>query len=646
MITFDKLHNQKTGFYDGKNFKNNVVCLLKENAKKKPDKIALQWVDPSFKGDWDKNTLIENVPHQSINFKNFYDVIARTATGLKNAGIKHGDCVILFLPMSLYLYQAMSAIMMIGARAVFLDSWARRDQLGTSAKVVNPTAMISFEMAFQLCAAVPELNDIPIKIIAGPHTGKYTSTLEEISKSRPLDAIEAVEGEETALVTFTTGSSGVPKGADRTHRFLVSQHLALDECIPYDSSDIDVPAFPIFSLNNIAAGVNTVIPITDIGRPGEKDPLMLVSQIKSRKITCATLSPSMIANIAKFCDENKITMPEIKRVITGGAPISNDTLELFRKAVPGAEVWVLYGSTEVEPIAHIESKDILFPKHGGKASSEGVNVGHFAEGLEYKLLKINKGAVKLENDDWKAITVPEGEVGELAVAGLHVCKAYYNNAEASAKTKIIEAGGKVWHRTGDLARIDEHKNVWLVGRVHNAISRAGQLLFPVKVEILLKKHPDVKQSAYLGIPDDKLGEKAYALVALNDKLEETKEEILSRLAKILENEKVPYDRLDIVDNIPMDPRHHSKVEYDVLREAVLKTESETKKADENQDECPEECSYTSEGIAEEKKHSCSSCAYKEESSCGESFKSFIKAGLLIFIIYIIIKILFNDKNDK
>jgi len=622
MITFDKLHNKNFGFHDGVNFKNNVVCLLKENAKKKPDRVALQWVDPAFKGEWDKNVINENIPHKSINFKNFYDVITRTANGLKKAGVKHGDCVILFLPMSLYLYQAMSAIMMIGARAVFLDSWARRDQLGVSAKVVNPTTMISFEQAFQLCATVPELNEIPIKIVAGPHAGKYSATLEEISKSEPLSDIEAVEGEETALVTFTTGSSGVPKGADRTHRFLVAQHLALDECIPYESGDIDVPAFPIFSLNNIAAGVNTVIPITDIGRPSEKDPVMLVSQIKTCAITCATLSPSMIVNIAKFCDENKITMPKIRRVITGGAPISNDTLELFRKAVPNAEVWVLYGSTEVEPIAHIEAKDILFPKHGGKAGVEGVNVGHFAEGLEYKLLKINKGSIKLVNDSWDGLTVGKDEVGELAVAGLHVCKSYYNNTEAVAKTKIIESNGKVWHRTGDLARIDDQKNVWLVGRVHNAISRNGQLLFPVKVEILLKKHPDVKQSAYVGIPDEKMGEKAYALVMLVDNPKESKQEILSKLAEILKNENVPYDKLDVTANVPMDPRHHSKVEYDVLREAVLKEEKESacQSAAGSCASC-DGCSVTSEGIVEEEKPFCQ--GGDDEECCEDTFKSFL-----------------------
>jgi len=643
MITFEQLHNKSFGFYDGRHFKNNVVCLLRENAKKKPDAIALQWTDPAYKGEWDKNVIIENIPQKSITFKQFYDVISRTAKGLKTLGVKHGDCVILFLPMSLYLYQAMSAIMMIGARAVFLDSWARRGHLGTSAKVVNPKAMISFEQAFQLCADVAELNEIPIKVVAGPHSGKYSATLEEISMSEPLENIALVEGEETALVTFTTGSSGVPKGANRTHRFLSSQHLALDECIPYESGDIDIPAFPIFSLNNIAAGVNTVVPITDIGRPTEKDPLMLVSQVKSCKITCATLSPSMIVNIAKFCDENKITMPKIRRVITGGAPISNDTLELFIKCVPNAEVWVLYGSTEVEPIAHIEAKDILFPKHGGKAGIDGVNVGHFAEGLEYKLIKINKNPIKLVNGSWNGLEVAKDEVGELVVAGLHVCKSYYNNEDAVAKTKIIEPDGKVWHRTGDLARIDEHKNVWLVGRVHNAISRNGQLLFPVKVEILLKKHPDVKQAAYLGMPDEKMGEKAYALVMLNDNPKEAATEILAKLAEILKSENVPYDRLDIVPDIPMDPRHHSKVEYEVLREAVIKQESESeKRCCDSSSQCS--CTPPVEDMSE---NSCScSCGGSEHDDMCKSVKTFIKSILIVLAVYMIIKFIFGDNKKN
>ena len=570
MVSYDDLSNKHFGFFDGIDARNNVISLLKKNAERKPRETALKWTSNMADLEWP--SINENIPHESITFEHFYELVKRTAAGLLNSGIKHGDCVILFVPMSLVLYQVMSAIMVIGARAVFLDSWARREHLGVSAKVVNPTAMISFEQAFGFCKDVPELNQIPIKIVVGPHVGNYSGKLEELQKSPPFESIEPVQGEETALITFTTGSSGIPKGANRTHRFLISQHLALNECIPYNPEDIDLPAFPIFSLNNIAAGVSTVIPVTDIGRPTEKDPVMLVSQMKSCNVTCATLSPSMIVNIAKFCSQNNLAMTNIRRVVTGGAPISNDTLSLFSKCVPNAEVWVLYGSTEVEPIAHIELKDILYPKHGEPVDGEGVNVGHIAEGLRYKLLNIIKEPIELINRNWDGLEAGGGEVGELIVSGLHVCKSYYNNDQAVRKTKIVETDGTVWHRTGDLARIDEHQNVWLVGRVHNVISRNGKYLFPVKVEILLKKHPDVKQSAFIGIPDEKMGEKAYALVSLVDSPKESKESILKKLSEILDNENIPYDKLAVIDNIPMDPRHHSKVEYDVLRDDILKRE--------------------------------------------------------------------------
>ena len=239
----------------------------------------------------------------------------------------------------------------------------------------------------------------------------------------------------------------------------------------------------------------------------------------------------------------------------------------MKKAVPAAEIWVLYGSTEVEPIAHIEANDILNPKHAG---GEGVCVGHFAAGLETRLIKIRKDNIRLVKDDWSQLEVAPGEVGELLVAGLHVCKGYYNDREAFERTKVVESSGKVWHRTGDLVYLDKAQNVWLVGRVHNAITRGERLLFPVQVEMLMKKVGGVKQSAFLGVPDPELGEKAYALVQLADDAKACAGEILNSIARELKAAKVPFDHLDTVAEIPMDPRHHSKVEYGILRDQLVK----------------------------------------------------------------------------
>ncbi len=567
MLDSRQLENNYYGFFQGEDERNNVVSLLKASATKKPTAIALQWPSQGNHIDWFKG-VPQTIPHEKISFEVFYRLVQRTAGGLNEMGVKRGDCVFLFVPMSLYLYQAMAAIIMIGARAVFLDCWTRRVHLGEIARAVQPTTMISFEQDFELCADVPELRNIPIKIVVGPHKGNYSGIFETLQNSPPLD-ITPVEGEETALITFTTGSSGMPKGADRTHRFLVSQHLALNNCIPYNDNDKDLPAFPVFSLNNIANGINTVIRVTDLRRPTPQDPLMLVSQMESTDVTCATLSPSMIVNLAKYCSENQIVLPKIRRVVTGGAPISNDTLALFKKCVPNSKIWVLYGSTEVEPIAYIEATEILFPKHGGSSEGEGVNVGQISQGLNYRLIEINKKPVTLINNDWSNLEVGKGQIGELVVSGFHVCKSYYNNSDAVRESKIFESDGTTWHRTGDLARIDEHGNLWLVGRVHNAICRKGQLLFPVKVEILMKKHQDVKQAAYLGLPDRELGEKAYILVSLIDTPHDSNDKILKNLAEGLAKEKIPFDYLGIVNEIPMDPRHQSKVEYDLLRENLL-----------------------------------------------------------------------------
>lgn len=576
---FETLHNKEIGFFDGETEKNNVVSLIKRHAETKPNGTAFRFPDRSLLPVWG-DTVETQINHKDITFGKFFDLVCRTATGLTQLGIKPHDRVIIFLPMSIPLYQTMAAVQMIGASAVFLDSWARRDQLGVSAEIAGATAMISFEQAFIYCSEEPGLASIPIKIVTGQHKGSYTGQLEKIQNSPACERIEPVTGRDTALITFTTGSSGRPKGADRTHEFLAAQHYALNKCIPYTESDLDLPAFPIFSLNNLAAGVTTVIPVIDIGRPSEKDPLMLASQMLSLKITCATLSPSMMVGVSRFCDRKGIEMPFVRRIITGGAPIGNDTLALMKRAASNAKIWVLYGSTEVEPIAHIEATEILSQAESTE-KCEGVNVGHFAEGLETRFIKIRKTDIDLTNETWQSLEVPPGEVGELVVAGLHVCKSYYNDLEAVKRAKIIEPSGKIWHRTGDLAFQDNSGNLWLVGRVHNAILRGERMLFPVKVEMLLKQHQHVCQAAFLGVPDRELGEKAYALVQLDASSLSKSEEILCELKTALDNADIPYDRLAVCDNIPMDPRHHSKVEYSKLRELVLSADHAGRNTDNN-----------------------------------------------------------------
>ncbi len=560
----------KLGYFPNEDIGNNVSSFLTKHLNNKPTQEILSWVAPKDIMNWNGT---DPLVHGSVKVAELDHLVAVLSTGFKNLGLQKGDRAIIFIPMSLYMYAAMFAVQRLGAIAVFLDSWARRDQLGKSAEVVAPRMIVSVEKAYQYLAEVKEINDIQIKVVAGEHSASYTASLDQLMQETQRTEPVPVEKEHTALVTFTTGSSGTPKGADRGHRFLAAQHYALNRHLPYKDDDVDLPVFPIFSLNNLAAGVKTVLPAIDVGVPNEKDPLILYNQMISQKVTCTTLSPSLFNAVSAWCLKTNNKLDFIKRIITGGAPVSNDDVARMKEIAPNAEILVLYGSTEVEPMAHIEANEMLNETKNPdpEIENEGVNVGKMDSGLKVKYLKINKDPIFIEKEsDWSQHEVEIGEVGEIIVAGEHVCQGYWNNEEAFYRAKIRDHHAIVWHRTGDLGRIDKNSNLWLVGRVHNAIERKGKYYFPVRAEVIMKKLQFIQKCAYLGMKDEVLGEKTIAAYTVHENSQGNARDWEQEIQRILAKNDVVVDEIIQVDDIPMDPRHHSKVEYSILRENILK----------------------------------------------------------------------------
>mgnify|MGYP003665515393 CR=1 FL=1 len=560
---------EKLGYFEGVHEKNNVASFLGKHLSETPHKKILSWVPYETIATWDGN-LETPLEHQSVSVAELDALVGKLAHSFKKLGVEKGDRAIIFVPMSLYLYASMFALQKLGAMAVFLDSWARRDQMGAAAAVVDAKIMVSVDKAFQYLGEINEIGKIPLKICVGPSEQKYTANLEEMMQTNESEGITAVEKEHTALITFTTGSSGTPKGADRSHRFLAAQHYALNKHIPYEENDSDLPVFPIFSLNNLAAGVNTIIPAIDVGQPNEKDPLILIAQMKSTQTTCTTLSPSLLRAVYQFCLAKNIKLDFLKRIVTGGAPVSKDDMAATKKIAPNAEILVLYGSTEVEPMAHIEATEML--KESGitdeEIVEEGVNVGLFDSGLDVRFLKITSEPIIIKTkSDWDEHLLNKGDVGEIIVAGEHVCEGYFNNKEAFFRAKIKDENGRVWHRTGDLGRLDNENNLWLVGRVHNAINRNGEYLFPVRAEIVIKKLDFVNKAAFLGMKDEELGEKTFAVYSLKEGLTEDDAQ-RKEIERIMAKNQITVDEIVCVADIPMDPRHHSKVEYEKLREII------------------------------------------------------------------------------
>lgn len=560
------------GYYPGEDARNNIISYLDAHAANMPDHPALRWVDTRELAAWDGN-LETPLPYHEVSYGSFVQGIKAVAGGLATLGIRKGDRVVIFLPMGVAMYTAMFAVQHLGAVAVFLDSWARREHLGVSAACVEPVAMISHHAAFELINTIPEFAHMPTRIIAGPgEYPSYTARLENLFALDSSTPLVPMASDSSALITFTTGSSGIPKGANRTHRFLSAQHIALAQILPYTTNDSDLPAFPIFSLNNLASGVTTIIPALDLAKPSPRDGMILIAQICQQQITCTTLSPSMLRTVSASCRENSITLPSLRRVITGGAPISRDDVSGFRAIAPNARILVLYGSTEVEPMAHIDDQEMLAQQ--GPADPEiveyGVNVGHIDANLAYKFIKIVDGVIDLRHTSWSELEVPPHAVGEFIVSGEHVCRDYFNNAAAFLRTKIVESDGRVWHRTGDLARLDEHNNIWVVGRTSNVINRGETYLFPVQAENILQRVQGVLHGAFLGLPDDDLKERAAAVVELA--VAANPQVVLQEAQRLFAKHGIPLDAFYVVTQIPMDSRHHSKVEYGALRSQLNETE--------------------------------------------------------------------------
>lgn len=545
------------GYRPGRSAQNNVIAFLEGHRQRTPQRPALVWATQAGSAD-----AAANLVHGRMSYGELAAAAESVAAGLHELGLGAGDRVLLFIPMSPALYVAMFAVQRLGAIAVFLDSWARRHQLGHCARLVAPRAFIGPEAAFALVAGIPELETAAVRVVVGPHQGRYEASLEALVAAGGSCPLHPVAGEETALVTFTTGSSGEPKGANRTHRFLAAQHYALAQCLPYRADDVDLPAFPIFALNNLAGGVTTVLPAVDLARPGERDGELLAAQIRAEGVTCCTLSPSLLRQLAAAAGRQRLPLDGLRRVATGGAPVSADDVAAIRAAAPAAEVHILYGSTEVEPIAHL-----LAAQMPASDAGEGVCVGEISAGLDCRLLRLQRGPIELGEGGWGEWESPPGEPGELVVSGEHVCRDYFANAEAFRAAKIVDGEGRVWHRTGDVCRFDPQGRLWIVGRVHNAICRAGRLLFPVGPEIVMKRLPFVAAAAYLGLPDAELGERAVAAFSVLPGNRPA--DCGDALRQALAANGVVVDEVVAVAEIPLDPRHHSKVEYGRLREALL-----------------------------------------------------------------------------
>ncbi|MFQ5654393.1 MAG: fatty acid CoA ligase family protein, partial [Planctomycetota bacterium] len=380
--------------------------------------------------------------------------------------------------------------------------------------------------------------------------------------ARPGDGFEiaGTRAGEPAAILFTSGSTGPPKGAVYTHGIFQAQVDLLRSTYGIEPGEIDLPTFPLFALFDAALGMTAVIPEMDFTRPARVDPARILGPIEELGVTNLFGSPALIDTVGRHGAARGVRLPTLRRVLSAGAPVPPRALERFTQMLsPGVEIFTPYGATEALPVASIGSAEILGETARGTAEGKGVCVGRPVEGIDVAVIGISDDPIERWSED---LRVGAGETGEIVVRGPVVTRAYHERPRATALAKIIDTGGEsLWHRMGDLGRIDEQGRLWFSGRKSQRVITSERTLFTIPVEGVFNAHPAVRRSALVGIGAAGAARPVLCVEREREARRADREKLTAELLQLgaAHGHTRAIDTVLYHDDFPVDIRHNAKI---------------------------------------------------------------------------------------
>ena len=491
-----------------------IVDKIKELRSLYPDKTAL----------FDLNTG-KKVTFTQIDEKSNY-----VCDYLRKKNFKKGDKIVVFIPIGVEFYLILTAIFKMGIQAVFIDPYAGIEHINKCCEMISPDGIIGSRKTLLKGFFLKGIRKI----------GKKINYIKVMKYSEKFLINEKIEENTPALISFTSGSTGFPKIIMRTHKFLLGQHNVLEKNIKFEKETSVYSSFPIFLFSHIATGTTTFIPDLNWKKPAESNFRNIVQQIMENNIQNVILPPAIFQNIVKFCKDEKITLENVQKVYTGGAPVFYSLMKKIKEIFTNAKITALYGASEAEPISVLNFEDITREDIENMKNGEGLLAGKIVNEIELKIEKLDN--VK-DSSELK---------GEILVKGENVVNGYLN---------VKKNPDENWHRTGDMGYINRKGQLILLGRVKGIIQIEENIYYPFTIETAFSFCKNLKKSV-LTSKDDKL----YLFAERNpefkgdlsedNEIKELKEKF--GIFKIIETE------------IPMDKRHNSKTDYKRLEDIVEK----------------------------------------------------------------------------
>ncbi len=481
----------------------NLSSLLTNSADEHPDRPAIRLDD-----------LV-------LTYAQLRDAAGRAAALLRSLGVEPGDRVGLMLPnipaYPVAFYGALAAGAIVVPMNPLLKSREVAYYLGDSgAKVVvawQGAAAEAAKGAADVGAQAVQVDDADL-----------SSRLDGLS---PVSSWADADGNDDAVILYTSGTTGKPKGAELTHDNLTSNaSLTARTLLKNSTGDVMMGCLPLFHVFGLTCGLNGTLSVGGtLTLLPRFDPGKALQIIERDRVTIFEGVPTMYSAMLHHQADPRPDTSSLRLCVSGGAAMPVEVLRNFEREF---DCMILegYGLSETSPVASFN--------HPDKVRKPG-SVGTPVEGVEMRLV------------DGDGNDVPPGEVGEIAIRGYNVMKGYWGKPEATA-----EAIPDGWFRTGDMGRVDSDGYYYIVDRKKEMIIRGGFNVYPREIEEVLHEHPAVAEAAVVGIPHPELGEEIGAAVALKPGASATEDELRAFVKERVAAYKYPR-HVWLVDELPKGP---------------------------------------------------------------------------------------------
>ncbi|OIN27691.1 long-chain-fatty-acid--CoA ligase [Vibrio barjaei] len=494
----------------------NLAVNLERSAALFPDKTALR------------------MGAEEISYQQLESAASTVAHNLKQLGLEQGDKVALSCPNVTYFPIAYYGILKAGCVVVPLNTLFKNREIAYHLQDSDAKAYFCFEN--QDMDPSEQYGRLGFSQVDSCEHFIPMMTVDESEHSleqwlqQPPQVFEsaAMQGDDTAVILYTSGTTGQPKGAELSHSNMLANAMSSQYLMRLEYSDTTMATLPLFHSFGQTVMMNaSVLTGSSIVLIPRFDPKLVIQQIIDHKVSVFAGVPTMYIALLTVGEQLPEQSEQVKHSlrlgVSGGASMP---VEVIRQFESRFELPVLegYGLSETAPVATFNHID------GDRLP------GSVGQPLCGHMIKIS---------DVQGNALPVGELGEVCIKSPSVMKGYYGRAEASA-----EALRDGWFWSGDIGRLDEHGNLFIVDRVKDMIIRGGYNVYPREIEEVLMCHPDVEMVAVVGEHDERLGEEIHAHVVLHENCTSDGETLVAWCRSQLADYKYPR-RVFIRASLPM-----------------------------------------------------------------------------------------------